>query len=72
MRIKILLSFLVAILCSTNAFSQSVPVKTRANTEPLKVGEKAPDFSLTDENGKTTTLSKIKGPVVLVFYRGYW
>ncbi len=40
----------------------------------LKVGEKAPDFSLPDAWGKTVKLSdQLKhGPVVLVFYRGAW
>jgi len=41
-------------------------------SEPLKVGEIAPDFTLSDENNKSFTLSKAKMPVVLVFYRGYW
>jgi hypothetical protein len=46
-----------------------------------KVSQKAPDFSLTDTNGKTVTLAEllstpIKGKpakgVLLIFYRGYW
>ena len=41
-------------------------------TEPLKIGEIAPDFTLTDQSGKQIALSKAKTPVVLVFYRGYW
>lgn len=40
-----------------------------------QVGQKAPDFILTDTSGKQVslgeTLSKQKG-VLLVFYRGYW
>ena len=46
-----------------------------------QVGQKAPDFSLTDTNGKTVALSELlstpikakpaKG-VLLIFYRGYW
>ena len=46
--------------------------KKRSNTEPLKVGEIAPDFTLNDQNGNPVTLSKLKGNVMLVFYRGYW
>ena len=40
----------------------------------LKVGDKAPNFSSIDQNGKHVELSKLlkKGPVVLFFYRGYW
>ena len=46
-----------------------------------QVGEKAPDFSLSDINGRTVSLSELlsspingKAPkgVVLIFYRGYW
>lgn len=40
----------------------------------LKVGEKAPDFSLKNPNGKIVKLSTLlkKGPIVLTFYRGAW
>jgi peroxiredoxin len=40
----------------------------------LKVGAKAPDFSLPNADGGTTTLSAIlaKGPAVVTFYRGGW
>jgi thioredoxin-dependent peroxiredoxin len=35
----------------------------------VDVGKPAPDFTLTDQNGKPVTLSKLKGsPVVLYFY----
>lgn len=36
----------------------------------LKTGTKAPDFSLSDENGKQRTLSEFlkKGPLILYFY----
>lgn len=33
----------------------------------------APDFTLTDQNGKRVRLSDARGSkAVLVFYRGYW
>lgn len=37
---------------------------------PLKVGDKAPDFTLPDTEGNPVTLSKLlqEGPVVLAFY----
>lgn len=36
-----------------------------------KVGERVPDFSLKDQNGKTQTLQSIMGPkgAMLVFFR---
>ncbi len=47
----------------------------RAMPDPgLRVGEKAPDFTLVNAFGKKVTLSAQlkKGPVVLTFYRGAW
>ena len=40
----------------------------------LKVGQQAPLFSGVNESGKTVGLQQLlaKGPVVLIFYRGYW
>jgi peroxiredoxin Q/BCP len=36
----------------------------------LKVGDKAPDFTLPDTDGKPVTLSRLlaEGPVILAFY----
>jgi cytochrome oxidase Cu insertion factor (SCO1/SenC/PrrC family) len=81
MKLKILLFSVILFAFDLGGSAQSKPpenksVKTqkvkRSNTEPLKIGEIAPDFKLSDQNGKQTTLSKAKKPVVLVFYRGYW
>ena len=40
----------------------------------LKVGDKAPDFALPNGDGKTVSLSDYtsRGPVVVIFYRGFW
>ncbi len=40
----------------------------------VKIGDKAPDFTLEDMNGKRISLSTFrrKKNVVLVFYRGHW
>ena len=40
----------------------------------LRVGERPPDFTLTDADGRSVSLAEYRGkkPVVLVFYRGYW
>ncbi|HLZ92697.1 MAG TPA: hypothetical protein VKQ28_13360 [Candidatus Acidoferrum sp.] len=52
------------------------------STQAPKIGQKAPDFALSDTNGAIVTLASLlstpsassqptKG-VVLIFYRGYW
>jgi cytochrome oxidase Cu insertion factor (SCO1/SenC/PrrC family) len=40
----------------------------------LRVGERPPDFTLTDAAGRPASLADYRGqkPVVLIFYRGYW
>ncbi len=40
------------------------------STATLKVGDKAPDFTLSDTDGKPVALSKLlaNGPVILAFY----
>lgn len=40
----------------------------------LQVGDKAPNFTAKNQNGKAVTLQNAlnKGKVVLLFYRGYW
>lgn len=67
--------FLGMILCALSltagAFGQEMKKET---PKPMAVGDVAPDFTLTDQNGKSVSLAAAKGksPVVLVFYRGYW
>src|SRR5258708_39689667 len=43
-------------------------------SQPVTVGEEAPDFTLKDTKGDPVTLSSARGkmPTVLVFFRGYW
>lgn len=40
----------------------------------IRIGDKAPDFTLKDQNGNETNLYQLlkKGPVVLNWYRGGW
>jgi cytochrome oxidase Cu insertion factor (SCO1/SenC/PrrC family) len=40
---------------------------------PVKVGEKAPNFTLTSSDGRPVSLADFAGHNVLIdFYRGYW
>ena len=43
-------------------------------TQPVSIGEEAPDFTLQDIEGRQVTLSAMTGRsvTVIVFYRGYW
>ena len=47
------------------------PAKIDVSKLGPQVGERVPDFSLKDQNGKTWTLQSIMGPkgAMLVFYR---
>jgi len=39
-----------------------------------RLGQKAPDFTLSDQNGKPVALADLLSPhgAVLIFYRGHW
>ncbi len=49
-------------------------VKSGIADKALKVGDKAPDFSLPNVRGESVSLADVlaKGPAVLAFYRGHW
>ena len=53
---------------SAAAFTSTVPASKISTALNLAVGETAPDFSLTDQNGKTVKRSAIKKPLVVYFY----
>src|ERR1041384_8178648 len=42
--------------------------------EGLFINSKAPEFKAKDQNGKELSLKDMrkKGPVVIIFYRGFW
>ncbi len=79
------LSLLSVLLIALFAF-YSLNLTKRLPSAALapRVGQRAPDFALTDKNGKSVTLADLlsvpkgaaytKPPkgVLLVFYRGYW
>jgi peroxiredoxin Q/BCP len=57
------------LLSSASAFAPIAITKQRVSSSlNLAEGEMAPDFSLTDQNGKTFTRSSIKKPLVVFFY----
>ena len=41
---------------------------------PVQAQRRAPDFALPDHTGREVTLRSLlaKGPVVVIFYRGFW
>ena len=59
-----------------NNFYRSIEtlVQTDIAKRSLKVGDKAPNFTLPDTFDKQVTLSELlqHGPVVVTFYRGEW
>lgn len=58
-----------------DAFEKSIQdLRTSDSGRGLRAGVKAPDFTLVDSTGQKITLSEelLKGPVVLIFYRGTW
>ena len=61
---------LAAVLSQTAVMGQSPPRIDVSKLGP-QVGERVPDFSLKDQNGKPWTLQSIMGPkgAMLVFYR---
>jgi peroxiredoxin len=49
-------------------------IETSGAATGLRIGDRAPEFSLPDANGRAVSLRErlSAGPVVLVFYRGEW
>lgn len=68
------LSFILILtgLLSAVSFAQKMSSESMALKTVPVVGQTPPDFSLVSSTGETVTLSKLGGPAILVFYRGYW
>ncbi len=73
MKTKFLIIAALILLSLTSIFAQQKK-ETSKPKEAVKVGETAPDFALTDQDGNQTKLSAAvkNSKVVLIFYRGYW
>ena len=65
---------LASLLLVGGAWFNFVGARVPSAPTALRVGERAPDFTLTDASGRAMSLADFRGqkPVVLVFYRGYW
>ena len=64
----------IAVLFTLALANQPQSSNASLRSTPITAGATAPDFTLEDQNHKQITLSDARshGPVVLVFYRGYW
>jgi peroxiredoxin len=58
---------MIHIVFTTTAFSD-----THINFAELKVGDKAPDFSITDPNGKTINFNSLHGKVIMLDFWASW
>jgi len=49
-------------------------VESGVADKAIKVGDRLPDFSLTDTNGNVVSSQEVlaQGPLALSFYRGIW
>jgi cytochrome oxidase Cu insertion factor (SCO1/SenC/PrrC family) len=65
--LKRFFALVILLACAAVAVAQQQPAPPKTQ---LKVGDAAPEFSLTDTNGKAVKLSDYKGKknVVLAFY----
>jgi cytochrome oxidase Cu insertion factor (SCO1/SenC/PrrC family) len=77
MKIKLTGAFtlvLIALSCSNSGVNSGPRAELQPRTNPVQVGEVAPNFILEDQNGQKVTLTDLResGPTVLAFYRGDW
>jgi len=65
--LHISLSILLALICSITSYAKEEVDKTPG----LKIGSKAPDFELLNQQGEKTKLSELlkEGSVAVVFHR---
>ena len=67
--LAVLLTGVLMAAASTASAQHSYPKPQIASA----AGQPAPNFTLSDQDGKPVELAALKGqPVLLYFYRGYW
>jgi len=71
------LALVVVVVFAVNAPRDATSAESGAATRsvPVDAGDLAPDFTLSDQDGRPHTLSKAlatRDAVVLIFYRGHW
>lgn len=69
---KTIITSLLIIFSVLHSFAQTI--KSVEEAKGLAIGEMAPNFSALDANNETIGLKEAleEGPVVIVFYRGFW
>jgi hypothetical protein len=80
--LSVLLSVIAVLAVGLTAFAFVSSRKLPRSEAAPQVGQKVPDFTLTDTSGKRVSLDQLLTPaasgspapkaVLLVFYRGYW
>jgi Peroxiredoxin len=72
--IGVLILILSALSCTNSSLNSRQEAELKSRSNPVEVGQVAPDFALEDQNGQIVKLSDLRanGPTVLAFYRGYW
>jgi len=70
MRKPLLATLLFALAASTAAQQKEAPKEAPPPAPKIKIGSRAPDFNLKDQNGNDVSLSSFRGKksVVLAFY----
>ena len=80
--LSVLLSIVALLAIGLTAFAFITARKLPSSAAAPHVGQKVPDFALSDTSGKRLSLDQLLAPaasgspapqaVLLVFYRGYW